>query len=54
LSDIIGAIKPRRMTWRGHMVCLEEMRNVYGFLMGRVEGRDRLVGISIDGRVIIK
>jgi hypothetical protein len=42
------------MTRRRHMVCMEEMRSVYGFLMGRAEGTDHLEGIGIDGRATLK
>lgn len=35
------------------MVCMEEMRNVYRFLMGRAEGTDHLEGICLDGKVIL-
>jgi hypothetical protein len=30
--DIIRVIKPRRMSWTGHVACMKEMRNVYIFV----------------------
>jgi hypothetical protein len=37
--DIIRHIKPRRMSWAGHVACRVEERNVYRVLVGKLEGK---------------
>jgi hypothetical protein len=40
--NIIRQIKSRRMKWAGHVVRMEQERNVYRILMGEPEGKRRL------------
>jgi hypothetical protein len=42
--NIIRMIKSRKMRWRGHVVCMGDMRNVYKILDGKPEGKRRLGG----------
>jgi hypothetical protein len=37
--DIIRQNKSRRMRWAGHVARMGEGRNVYRFLMGKMEGK---------------
>jgi hypothetical protein len=37
--SIIRIIKPRRMRWAGHVVCMGEKRNAYRLLVGNPEGK---------------
>jgi hypothetical protein len=37
--NIVKVIKPRRMTWAGHMAHVGEGRGVYRVLVGRPEGK---------------
>jgi hypothetical protein len=37
--NIIMVIISRRIRWGGHIVCVEEMRNVYNVLVGKCEGK---------------
>jgi hypothetical protein len=37
--DIIRQIKSRRMRWAGHVARMEEGRNVYRVLLGKLEGK---------------
>jgi hypothetical protein len=49
--DIIRQIKSRRMNWMGHVARMEEGRNVYRVLMGKLEGKDHLIDQGVDGRI---
>jgi hypothetical protein len=37
IPDIVMVINSRRMTWVGHVACMEEGRGVYKVLVGRPE-----------------
>jgi hypothetical protein len=37
--NIVQVIKSRRMRWDGHVVHMVEVRGVYRFLVGKLEGR---------------
>jgi hypothetical protein len=37
--DIIRQIKSRRMRWAGHVARMEERRNLYRVLVGKLEGK---------------
>jgi hypothetical protein len=50
--DIIRVIKLRR--WVGHIACIEETSNTYAFLLESLKGRDHLVHIGIDGKIILE
>jgi hypothetical protein len=38
LPDIIGAIKSRRMRWKGHVARIVEMKNEHKIFVGKPEG----------------
>jgi hypothetical protein len=40
--NIIRMIKSRRMRWAGHVARMGETRNVYGILVGKLEGKGPL------------
>jgi hypothetical protein len=40
--SIITIIKPRRMTWAGHVARMGENRNAYRLLVGKPEGKEPL------------
>jgi hypothetical protein len=46
-------IKLRRMRWAWHVVCMEEIRNACNILVGKLEGKNHLEDLGIDGRVIL-
>jgi hypothetical protein len=52
-TNIILAIKSRRIRWAGHVACLEERRGAYRILVGKPEGQNHLEDISVD-RIILK
>jgi hypothetical protein len=37
--NMVSVIKPRRMTLAGHVARMRDMRNVYGILVGKPEGK---------------
>jgi hypothetical protein len=42
LCVAIRIIKSRRMKWAGHVMCMEELRNVRKVLVGELEGKKPL------------
>jgi hypothetical protein len=42
-QNIIRVIKLRRVRWEGHVACMDEIRNVYKYLLGKPEGKKTLV-----------
>ena len=38
-SNIVRVIRPRRMRWAKHVVCMGERRGVYRVLVGKPEGK---------------
>jgi len=38
----VQVVKSRRMTWAGHVVCMEERRSVYRVLVGKPVGKGPL------------
>jgi hypothetical protein len=42
-TNVILAIKSRRIRWAGHVTCMEERRGVYRVLVGNLE-RERPLG----------
>ena len=36
------------------MACLREMRNTYGCLVGKSEGRSHLENLRVDGSILLK
>jgi hypothetical protein len=49
LGDIIRQIKSRRMRWVGYVARMEEGRNVYRVLLGKLEGKSHLKDQGVDG-----
>jgi hypothetical protein len=37
--NIVRVMKSKRMTWAGHVACMEEGRGAYRVLVGRLEGK---------------
>ena len=44
--NIVRVIKSRRMSWAGHVNCMEERRGVYRVLVGKDPG--------VEGRIILR
>jgi hypothetical protein len=38
-ASIIIIVKPRRMRWAGHVVCMGAKRNTYRIFVGKPEGK---------------
>jgi len=53
-TNIILAIKSRRIRWAGHVACMEERRCVYRVLVGKPEGQNHLEDLGVDRRIILK
>jgi hypothetical protein len=53
-QDIKWVIESRRMRWVGHVAGVGKRRGAYRDLVGRLEGRDHLGDLSIDGTIILK
>ena len=51
--NIVWVIKSRRIRWAGHVVLMEESRDVYRVLVGKPEA-DHLGDPDRDGRIILK
>jgi hypothetical protein len=47
-------MKSRRMRWAEHVARMGAVRNVCKVLVGKLEERDYLGDIGIDGRIILK
>jgi hypothetical protein len=52
--NIIKVIKSRRVSWAQYVARMGEMRNAYGILVGKPEGRDHSEYIDIEGRKILE
>jgi hypothetical protein len=50
-QNIIKAIKSR-IRWARYVALTEEVKNVYSFLVGNLEGRDLLEDLGADGTII--
>jgi hypothetical protein len=50
----LRVIKPRRMSWAGHVARVGEGRGVYRALVGKPEGKKHLVVPGVDGRIILR
>jgi hypothetical protein len=48
---IIRQMKSRRMRWAGHVARMGQGRNLYGVLVGKPEGKNRLEYQGVDGRM---
>jgi len=54
IYQTLGVNKSRRLRWAGHVVNMEEMRNIYKILIGKPEGKNHLEDLDIDGRIIFE
>jgi hypothetical protein len=52
-SNVIRVISSRRVTWAGHVARMEEMKNTYGILVKKREGK-RPLGRRITLKWILK
>jgi hypothetical protein len=52
--NIVRVIKSRRMSWVGHVTCMEEGRGAYRILVGRPEGRNHWEDLSVGGGIILR
>ena len=52
LPNIVRVIKSRRMRWARHVARIGVRRGVYEVLVGKPEGKSRLVDPGVDGRII--
>jgi hypothetical protein len=52
--NIVRVVKSRSVRWVGHVVCMEEMKNIYRILVGKPEGKDRSEDLDVDGRIILE
>jgi hypothetical protein len=46
----IRRVKSRRMRWAGHVAWVGRIRNSYNILFGKLERRDHLEDLDIDGK----
>jgi hypothetical protein len=53
-TNIIRAIKWRRMRWAGKVAFMGERRGVYRVLVGNLRERFHLEDPGIDGRIILR
>jgi hypothetical protein len=53
-ANIVRVMNSRRMRWAGLVACMGEMRDVYGVLVGKPEGKNHLEDPGVDGRIILK
>jgi hypothetical protein len=49
LPNIMRVIKSRRMRWAGHVARMGEEKGVYRVLVGKLEGRNHLGDLGVDG-----
>jgi hypothetical protein len=54
LTNVVGVIKTRRMTWMGHVSFIAAKRNEYTFSLRNTSEREYLEYMSIAGRVVLK
>jgi hypothetical protein len=52
LPRIIRIIKARRIRWAEHVARMEERRDTYKILVGKLEGKKPL-DLDVDGRIIL-
>jgi len=52
--NIVRVIKPRRMSWTGHVARMEERRDAYRVLVRKPEGKRPLGRPRLDGMIILK
>ena len=52
-SNIVQAIKSRRIRWAGHVVRMGERRGVYRVWWGDLRDRDHLGDPGVDGRIML-
>jgi hypothetical protein len=54
LPNIVRVVKSRRMSWVGHVACMDEERGVHRVLVGKPEGKRPLGRQDIDGRIMLR
>ena len=53
--NVIRVIRPRKISWKGHMTCLGYKRGVYrGFGRRNLKEREHLEDLDADGRIILQ
>jgi len=52
--NIVGAIKPRRMKWTGHVARMREGRGVYRVLVGGPKARDHWKDLGVGERITLR
>ena len=52
-SNIVGAVKSRRMRWARHVARMGEERVVYRVLVGKPEGRNHWGDLGVYGWIIL-
>jgi hypothetical protein len=52
--NILWMTKSRRLKWAEHVARMVERRGAYRDLVGKLEGRNHLEDLDIDGRIIFK
>jgi len=50
----VRVIKSRRMKWAGHVARMGERTALHRVLVGKPEGKNRLVDPDVDGRIILR
>jgi len=45
---------PKKMRCTGHVARMGEMRKAYIILVGKVEGKNHLEDLGVDGKIILK
>ena len=53
ITNIIGFMKLKRISWMGMWHAWGEMRNSHRVLLENLKGRDYLDDLGIDGRIIL-
>ena len=52
LPNTVLAIETRRIRRAGHVARMEERRDVYRVLVGKLEGKNHLEDLGVDGRIL--
>jgi hypothetical protein len=53
-TNIICAIKSRKMRWTDHVSSMGERRGAHGILVEKPEGKNHLEDLDVDGKIILK
>jgi len=52
--NVVRMVKSRRMRWARHAVCVREMRNIYSFMLCKLEGKRPLGRPNLYGRLMLE